>query len=147
MSSTNWQDTFHRWMGESLADTRDPDGPEGRVYTIPFARVWDQLLELIGRRRSWTLAHKDEDLGMLTVNCRSLVLRFVDDLTLWIGLDENGLTRVEARSTSRVGRGDMGGNRRRIERLLGQLDVALGPGCRVRERRRMARQPGSIPPH
>lgn len=143
MSSTDWQDTFHRWMGENVADTRDADGPESRVYTVPFARVWDQLLELIRRQRRWTLAHKDEDLGMLTVRCQSLMLRFIDDLTLWVQLDENGLTRVEARSTSRMGRGDLGTNRRRIERLLGRLDSALGPDCRLRERRQAPRPPNS----
>ena len=146
MSSTDWQDTFHRWMGENVADTRDSDGPEGRVYTVPFARVWDQLRELIRGQRRWTLAYEDEDLGMLTVSCRSLVLRLVDDLTLWVGLDENGLTSVEARSTSRMGRGDMGTNRRRIERLLGRLDAALGPDCRLRERRQAPRRPESPSP-
>lgn len=142
MSTTSWQETLRRWLRENVADTRDSEGPEGRVYTVPFARVWDELTAYIRGRRRWRLTHKDEELGMLTVTCRSLVFRFVDDLTVWVGLDENGQTRVEARSASRVGKGDFGVNRRRIGRLLEHLDEVLGPEARLRERRGGARASG-----
>jgi len=134
------KDTLHRWLTENVADTRAADGPKGRVYAAPFARVWDELLAQIARQPGWKLAHKDEVLGMVTVRCRSFLFRFVDDLTLWVALDENALTRVEARSVSRVGRGDLGANHRRIRRLFLSLDRALGLECRLRERRDRARR-------
>lgn len=123
--------TVRRWLTENSADTRAPGPPRGRLYAAPFARVWDALLSDIRQRRRWELAHADEGLGMLTVRCRSRLFRFVDDLTLWIGLDENGMTRVDARSRSRVGDGDFGVNRRRIRGLLRRLDDAVGGGTRL----------------
>lgn len=131
-SREGWRETIHRWLHENVADTRAPDGPAPRLYAAPFARVWDEILAEVERRRRWTLRHKDEELGIITVECRSLVLRLVDDLTVWVSLDDNALTRVEARSRSRVGKGDFGVNRRRIERLLGTLDRAVGAEVRVR---------------
>lgn len=119
------------WFSENVADTRTPDGPECRLYAAPFASVWDSLLELVHQRRGWNLVHADEELGLMTVTCTTPVFRFVDDLTIWVSLDENGLTRVEARSESRIGKGDLGVNRRRIERLLQRLDRTTGPAVRL----------------
>jgi hypothetical protein len=122
--------TLSRWLTENVADTRTPGGPDFRLYAAPFADVWDSLLDLVHQRRGWKLVHADEELGLMTVMCAAPVLRFRDDLTIWVSLDENGLTRVEARSESRVGKGDLGVNRRRIERLLQRLDDAFGPAVR-----------------
>ncbi len=130
-SAPVWRETLRRWLTANASDTRRDDGPEGRVYQVAFARVWDHLLSDIESRARWTLDHKDEELGIISVSCRSAVLRFVDDMTIWVALDENGLTRVEVLSRSRVGRGDFGMNRRRIEGLLGRLDAAVGIGNRL----------------
>ncbi|MFQ5679525.1 MAG: DUF1499 domain-containing protein [Gemmatimonadota bacterium] len=140
--------TLRRWLTENVADTRAPNGPPGRLYASPFARVWDELLQMVRRHARWEMTHQDEELGMLTVCCRTPVFRFVDDLVVWVELDEDGLTRVEVRSTSRVGRGDLGVNRRRIARLLRTLDRSVGPETRLRERRRARRgspEPGRRP--
>lgn len=118
--------TLRRWLNENVADTRRPGPPHGRRYAVPFARVWDELRAIVEDRRGWKLAHADETEGLLTVTCRTLVFRFVDDLAVWVSLDEEGFTRVEARSRSRVGTGDLGVNRRRIQRLLRDLDQRLG---------------------
>jgi hypothetical protein len=115
-----------RWMSENVADTRLPDGPDGRLYTsVPFARAWDAVMREVSRNRKWSLVHSDEDLGILTIACRTPVLGFVDDLTVWVSLDANGFTRVEARSASRSGRGDLGVNRRRLVRLMKRVDRSV----------------------
>jgi len=111
-----------RWLTENRADTRPPWGPEGRRYLVPFARVWDELREMIRDEPRWTLEHTDETEGVIRATCRSRIFGFVDDLTLWVGLDENGLTRVEARSRSRTGKGDFGVNRRRVDGIMERLD-------------------------
>lgn len=126
-----WRETLDRWLTVNVADTRRDEDLDGRVYQIPFARVWDELLSDIRAHSRWTLDHKDEELGIITVSCRSLVFRLVDDMTIWVALDDNGLTRVEALSRSRVGRGDFGVNRRRIEGLLERLDAAVGLSNRL----------------
>lgn len=113
------------------ADTRSPGGPPGRTYFVPFAQVWDVLVKEIGRRRGWTLVHADEGLGLLTVACRPAWPRRLDDLTVWVELDDNGLTRVDMRSTPRSGRRDFGANARRIRELTDHLDRELGTAARV----------------
>lgn len=124
--------TLLRWLTENRVDTREPGPPAGRCYAAPFARVWDELLAYTRHRPRWRLTHSDETLGVLVATCRSRVFGLVDDLTVWVSLDEQGLTRVEARSRARTGVGDLGVNRRRVERLLGHLDerferIRVGP--------------------
>lgn len=120
-----------RWFHEHSADTREPGGPEPRLYEIAFSRVWDQLLKYVARCWWWTLAHRDEDLGLISVRCVVPLLRWADDLTIWVALDSNGLTRVEVFSRARRRDYDLGMNRRRIQRMLKSLDRAFGPRARV----------------
>jgi hypothetical protein len=117
--------TLLRWLTENRADTRLPGPPHGRRYVAPFAEVWDELRELIDEHPRWNLEHADETRGLMAATCRSRVFRFVDDLTVWVRLDADGLTEVALRSRSRTGRGDFGVNRRRIERILERLDGAF----------------------
>ena len=81
------------------------------------------------------MKHRDEELGIITVSCRTFLFRFVDDLTIWVSLDEDGLTRVDALSRSRIGTRDLGANSRRITRLMTDLDDAVGSANRLRDPR------------
>ncbi|MCG8466671.1 MAG: DUF1499 domain-containing protein [Gemmatimonadetes bacterium] len=128
-----------------MADTRRAGGPEPRLYETPFARVWDEILAYVDAHGRWALLHKDEELGLITVACTTPVFRFVDDVTIWVALDDNGLTRVDALSRSRRGRGDLGANARRIVRMLRSLDAALGPSARLATTRRPDRPDASSP--
>jgi uncharacterized protein (DUF1499 family) len=100
--------------------------------------VWDVVTADIRGRRGWEIIHADEERGLLTVVCRSRLRRTSDDLSVWVHLDEYGLTRVDARAGSREGRLSPGANQRRILELLESLDEALGPGTRV-----VGRRPGT----
>lgn len=122
----SWKSTLTRWLTENRADTRDPAGPTGGRYAASFARVWDEIRAYASRQPRWQKVHADETNGIMTVACRSRVFRFVDDLIVWVSLDEEGFTRVEARSRARTGRGDFGVNRRRILRLVRHLDEVFG---------------------
>ena len=118
--------------GNLIVDTRSPTGPDGRVYAVPFARVWDRLLAEVSARARWDLVHRDEDLGLITVACRGMIRGRADDLTIWVGLDANGLTRVDVRSESRSRRSFVAGERR-VRDLLARLDRSLGADARVRD--------------
>jgi len=50
----------------------------------------------------------------LAATFRSPIFGFVDDLEIRI---DNGRSQLQVRSASRVGRGDLGANRKRVERL------------------------------
>lgn len=117
--------------GRELVDTREPSGPAGRTYAVPFAAVWDAVADQIRAQRGWEVVYSDEERGLFTVICRARLRRSTDDLSIWVRLDEYGLTRVDARAGSREGRLTPGANQRRIVELLRSLDEALGPGSRV----------------
>ena len=89
---------------------------EHRIDVIPFtgSRV-DALARL--KRAIATLpraASVTETADYLHVECTSLIFRFVDDVEFWI--DETNHV-IHFRSASRVGRGDLGVNRRRMEAI------------------------------
>jgi hypothetical protein len=99
-------------------------GPRGRTYAVPFEQVWTATLGLARRRRGWTVLLADDLEGLICAEART-PLRFVDDVEIRIGLDENAQTRVDLRSASRKGVGDLGKNARRIRRFLRALDREL----------------------
>jgi uncharacterized protein (DUF1499 family) len=87
--------------------------------------VWRAVLHEIGRRDRWTLVEADPAAGEILAEARTPVWKFVDDVWIRVSLDENGMTRVDLASTSRVGRNDFGTNARRIVRFLQRLDLLL----------------------
>jgi uncharacterized protein (DUF1499 family) len=98
----------------------------GRTYAIPFDKVWDKSVDVAQKRmRGWTVTVADDQLGVLEAESATLLWRFVDDVHISIGLDQDGQTRVDVASASRVGRGDLGRNPRTIARFLRKLDRAL----------------------
>ncbi len=106
---------------EDLVDTR----LRRRIYPIPFERVWQAALGLAGHRRGWRVLQADDLEGLIRAEAQTL-LRFVDDVTIRIGLDANAQTRVDMASASRKGKADFGKNARRIGKFLRALDRELG---------------------
>ncbi len=95
-----------------LLPLRSP-GPAGEAWRRARAAV-------AGRPRTRIVA---EAAGYLHAECRSALFRFVDDLELRLD-DAAGVIHV--RSASRLGRWDLGVNRRRVEALRAAL--AAQPG-------------------
>lgn len=106
-----------------------PDSPDrrlrGRSYAVPFARVWSAALAEAEARR-WTVLACDPAAGELHAEARTRLWRFADDVWVRVSLDAMGQTRVDVVSASRVGRGDLGTNARRIARFLRAVDRRLG---------------------
>jgi uncharacterized protein (DUF1499 family) len=80
------------------------------------AAAWRTLVEVVGAAPR-TKVVTDEN-GYLHAECTSLLMGFVDDLELQLRADEGV---VAVRSASRLGYGDLGANRRRVEELREQL--------------------------
>jgi hypothetical protein len=116
---------------EEAVDTRRPAGPDGRLYLASFAAVWDRVLEAVREQGRWSLVHHDEELGMVTVRCRGLLPGSASLLTIWVSLDDNGLTRLDLRAVPDARRAAGPGDRLIRDFLLG-MDRALGPATRVR---------------
>ncbi|UCC73495.1 MAG: DUF1499 domain-containing protein [Gemmatimonadota bacterium] len=98
----------------------------GRTYLVPFATVWDEIIQMIQARARWKLVRADEGTGLIRAEATTPVFRLVDDVRFKLKLDRNALTRVDMWSASRAGKGDLGKNRRRIARFYRELDRRLG---------------------
>jgi uncharacterized protein (DUF1499 family) len=81
---------------------------------------------MIQTHRRWNLIRADEGSGLIHAEATTLVFHFVDDIRFKLKLDHNALTRVDMWSASRVGKGDLGKNARRIARFCRDLDRRLG---------------------
>jgi hypothetical protein len=104
--------------------SRDPR-LRGRTYALPYRRVWAAALQVTGASRGWTVVAADPQAGEIQAEARTRLWRWVDDVFIRVALDPLGLTRVDLRSRSRSGSGDLGANARRIGRFVRALDRAL----------------------
>lgn len=115
-------------MPTNRADTH-PDHPDprlrGRTLAVPFDRVWKETLLLAAKKQGWTVLDADDLQGVIRAEARTLIFRFTDDVEIRIGLDQDGQTRVDMTSSSRVGKSDLGTNTRRIANFLRALDQRL----------------------
>jgi uncharacterized protein (DUF1499 family) len=98
----------------------------GRTYMVPFATVWDEIILMIKENSRWNLVRANEDKGMIGFEATVPVFHLIDDVRIKVKLDQNALTRVDMWSHSRVGKGDLGANTRRISRFFRDLDRRLG---------------------
>ncbi len=98
-----------------------PDAADPRlrpaVVAAPRDAVWRAVVAVAEAEPGWTVTAADEAAGELRAEARTPRLRFVDDVVVRV-TDAGGATRVDAESASRVGRGDLGTNARRIARFL-----------------------------
>lgn len=120
--------SFWRGLRTNRAQTR-PDHRDprlrGRTLPLPFAELWPVVVETAERMPRWTVVEADPAKGTLRAEARTVLWRFTDDVEVRVSLDEHGMTRVDLRSSSRVGSGDLGVNARRIARFLHRLDRRL----------------------
>ena len=92
------------------------DDAEHRIDVIPFAGSSDDAMAKL-KRAIATLARAasvTETADYLHVEFTSLIFRFVDDVEFWI--DESNHV-IHFRSASRIGHGDLGVNRKRMEAI------------------------------
>ncbi len=91
---------------------------------VPFDRAWDAVGEAM-LDLGWEEVGEDRDSGRRQALDRTGVFRFVDDIVVRVRPVDSGF-RVDVRSRSRVGRGDLGVNARRIRTFVARLRDVLG---------------------
>ena len=87
----------------------------GEVFAAAKSTVVDQ---------GWTLVDANEAEGRIEATAETDWVRFKDDVVIRVRTDLEH-TRVDVRSKSRVGRGDMGANARRVRAYLERLKNRL----------------------
>jgi uncharacterized protein (DUF1499 family) len=112
------------YPGESFASQQRAAYPD--LAPIAFARPPAEALAAVKTAiegLGWKIVTADADAGVIEATDTSRVFRFVDDIAVRIRADDTG-SRVDVRSKSREGKGDLGANAARIRRLRYALGVA-----------------------
>jgi len=109
-----------------MAEGGPPDGVEQRLYAVPFSRVWQAALALLGSGHGWAVTEADSRHGSLLAERRSMLRRRPRRFYLSISLDPLGLTRVDAAFVDADGTPTGRAGARRAEQILRRLDRALG---------------------
>jgi uncharacterized protein (DUF1499 family) len=86
--------------------------------------VFERAVARAKEHPGWTVTRVDSQTGTFEGVAESRVFHFRDDFVVRVRPEEGGGTRVDMRSKSRVGRGDLGANAARIHDFLQALGGA-----------------------
>lgn len=78
-----------------------------------------KLIEIIQQEKRTRIVTNNED--YIHAEFVSLIFRFVDDIEFYLHQDSPQQTTIDVRSASRVGRSDLGVNRKRVEMFRERL--------------------------
>jgi uncharacterized protein (DUF1499 family) len=103
-----------------------PDYPDlqPRRYAQDPPTVFRAARATAAGMRGWRITAADPVAGTVQAEARVLLTPFTDDVTIRVRPADGG-SQVVVRSRSRVGRGDLGVNARRIRAFLRALDHEL----------------------
>ncbi len=91
-------------------------------FAQPAAQVFDAASAVARATDGWEVTRDDRAAGVIEAVATTTLMRFKDDVTITIAAAEGGTTTVNMRSHSRVGKGDLGANAKRIRQF--QVDLA-----------------------
>ncbi len=103
-----------RWFTRNVADTRQPTHDDLAPLTLPAGDIAAAVRQALAGLSSWAVADVTPDAMHLTRKTR--VMGYTDDVRLFLRPVPGGV-QVHAESRSRVGKGDLGQNRRNILEL------------------------------
>ncbi|MDO8292442.1 MAG: DUF1499 domain-containing protein [Gallionella sp.] len=108
----------------TLNDVKTGETPEyadlrPQQFKQPYERVFDAALATT-QALGWEVTARDRDQGEIRAVATTRVFRFKDDVTITIGREGEGVV-VNVRSHSRIGKGDLGTNARRIRQFQAEL--------------------------
>ncbi|MFN0107883.1 MAG: DUF1499 domain-containing protein [Blastocatellia bacterium] len=89
-------------------------------FTQPMEKVFAAALE-VSQAQGWELREAKPNQGIIEAIATTRLLKFKDDVTITVS-NEGSSTVVNVRSKSRIGKGDMGTNARRIRAF--QMELA-----------------------
>jgi uncharacterized protein (DUF1499 family) len=89
------------------------------ALTVPASAAFERALAT-AREQGWTVVASDPPSGRIEATDTTFWFGFTDDIVIRVREEEAG-ARVDVRSKSRVGRGDLGTNARRIRAFAAAL--------------------------
>jgi uncharacterized protein (DUF1499 family) len=108
--------------GEKIAAQQRAAYPDLQTYemNVPPAEAFERALTAV-RAMGWDLVAAEASDGRIEATDTTFWFRFKDDVIVRIRPNEAGGSRVDVRSLSRVGGGDVGTNAARIRAYLAEL--------------------------
>lgn len=118
------------WYPDNVAMTTEDGGSKNlrtRQYSAPgpavVEAVEDAIREMSTYGQSWRLVGSEPADGETRIRAEVPVMMFTDDLeVIVVDGGEEGITRVDVVSRSRVGKSDFGENARHVRKILSALD-------------------------
>jgi uncharacterized protein (DUF1499 family) len=93
-----------------------------------FRQGYEQVFDAaaaVAPEQGWHVAELDRDKGVIQAVATTRLWHFKDDVTVTVSREGEG-TKVVVRSHSRIGKGDLGANARRIRAFQAALAQRLG---------------------
>jgi uncharacterized protein (DUF1499 family) len=113
-----------RGSGRNFAATSPAaDDPRLRPHMLPLGPepAGERVARAVAGIRGWRVLGRGD--GVIQATRTTRLFRFVDDVSILLEPAAGG-TAVSARSGSRIGRGDLGQNRRNLAELWRALDLS-----------------------
>jgi uncharacterized protein (DUF1499 family) len=112
--------------GEKIASQQKAAYPDIQPQSLEVApaEAFDRALEA-ARRMNWEIVAGVPDEGRIEATATTRWFRFKDDVVVRIKRQGTG-SRVDVRSKSRLGLGDLGANAKRIRTYVRELEAAGG---------------------
>ncbi len=108
-------------VAETTPDTAFPE-LRPRTYAAPAALMFD-----VARRAAealhWELSTVEPEARKIEAVVTTRIIKFKDDVTIWVEADGEERSTLFARSASRVGKGDLGANTRHIMNLFEAVNL------------------------
>lgn len=109
------------YEGEEVARQQREAYPDVQplMLALPLSQAFNESLA-VARNRGWEIVDSNMEEGRIEATAETPWFGFKDDVVIRV-TSASGISRVDVRSVSRVGRGDMGANARRIRDFLEHL--------------------------
>jgi uncharacterized protein (DUF1499 family) len=91
------------------------------MLPVSRAEAYERALGLARSMPAWTVTSADAAAGTIEAVATSRVFRFQDDIAIRVRPEPGGGSRVDVRSKSRDGKGDIGANAMRIRSFVDAL--------------------------
>ena len=88
-------------------------------FAVPGPQVFDAA-SAVAHAQGWEVTQEDKATGVIQAVATTPLMRFKDDVTITVSPDGDR-TKVVVRSHSRVGKGDLGTNAKRIRLFQAEL--------------------------
>ena len=120
--------SLKEWLTKNIYVTT-PNNAEPFFRPRKYAKAKEEVAavvqETLGSLARWKVVEYRENQGRIHATHTTRLFRFVDDVNIYIVQGLDGITKLEIISQSRVGKGDLGQNKRNIKELLTALDAKM----------------------